>query len=257
MTTLHLSAEATIYFELIEGDPRNPCLVFLHEGLGCTAMWRDFPKQLCRQTECPGMVYDRLGYGRSSSCTSARTIHYLHDYALYELPRILGAVIPQRPYIVIGHSDGGSIGLIHGAQRSPLLQGIVVEAAHVFVEPETIAGVRGADEAFEHRKFKGLWKYHGDKTCRVFKSWSETWLSEWFATWNIEYVLPSIQCPVLVIQGGDDRYGTERQVQSIASKVSGYAETFIIDNCGHVPHVEQAGTVLDKITGFIDFIRTA
>jgi len=252
---LHLSLNKTIYYELIDGNLNNPYLIFLHEGLGCAAMWKDFPKRLCQKTKCPGLVYDRSGYGQSSPLDSVRTIHYIHDYALNELPRVITSIIPDRPYILIGHSDGGSISLIFGAERSPLLRGIITEAAHVFVEPETIEGIRVADDAFARGKFGGLYAYHGKKTRQMFNAWSETWLSEWFKHWNIEYLLPSIHCPVLVMQGREDQYGTERQVRSIVSKSSGSAEPFFVANCGHAPHREQAETVLEKAAGFIEKTR--
>lgn len=255
MPTLTLRRNRTIYYELIEGHPDKPLLVFLHEGLGCTAMWQGFPKTLCHKTGCPGLVYDRQGYGRSSPLVADRTIHYVHDYALCELPRVLDAVIPGRPYILVGHSDGGSISLIFGAERPPLLKGIVTEAAHVFIEPETLEGIRVADAAFDRGKFKGLNKYHGDKTRQTFKAWSETWLSERFRYWNIEYLLPSINCPMLVIQGRQDQYGTERQVNAIVNKSSGSAEAFIVESCGHAPHLEKPDVVIEKIAGFVAEIK--
>ena len=108
MSTLQLSADETLFYSLIEGDANRCCLVFLHEGLGCTKLWNDFPQRLCRRTQCPGLVYDRVGYGLSSPLIRDRTLHYVHDYALRELPKVIETVIPDRPYVLIGHSDGGS-----------------------------------------------------------------------------------------------------------------------------------------------------
>lgn len=215
-------------------------------------MWRNFPERLCRVTGCPGLLYDRTGYGKSSPLNSARTIHYLHDYALNELPEVIKTVIPDRPHILIGHSDGGSISLIYGAERNPHLKGIVTEAAHVFVEPETIRGIREADEAYEQGKFGGLYKYHGEKSHTIFKAWSETWLHDGFRHWNIEYVLPSIECPILATQGMDDQYGTEHQVNSIVCKSSGPSEAFLIENCGHAPHRDRPDKMLEIISRFIE-----
>lgn len=251
MSRLQLNSDQSIYYELIKGKSDVPYLVFLHEGLGCLQMWQNFPEELCRKTGCPGLLYDRTGYGKSSPLGSDRTVHYLHDYALCELPEVLQAIIPNRDYILIGHSDGGSISLISGAEQSPLLKGIVTEAAHVFVEPETIEGIRAADEAFERDHFKGLYKYHGDKTDNIFKAWSNTWLSNWFKFWNIEYLLPSVQCPLLAIQGKDDQYGTKYQVHSIVSKSSGPSDALFVKNCGHTPHLEQPDLLIEKISEFV------
>ena len=255
MKPLKLSDRRMIHYRMIEGNPDSQCLVFLHEGLGCDAMWHDFPDRLCERTGYSGLIYDRQGYGRSSPLTEERTIHYLHRYALEELPAVIHAAIPDRPYILIGHSDGGSISLISAADRPARLRGIVVEAPHILAEPETVAGVRKADEAFESGKLKGLQKYHGEKTRRMFKAWSQTWLDEKFAHWDIRYLLPSITCPVLVIQGRGDHYGTAGQVDPIVSTSSGPAESFWVEDCGHAPHLEHPEAVIEKISGFVTKIK--
>ncbi len=252
MPHLTIDKEYRLHYQLIAGDRKKPYLVFLHEGLGCVAMWKDFPQLLCQDTGCPGLVYDRLGYGQSSSLQTVRTIHYLHRYALTELPTLLEKIIPQTPCILIGHSDGGSIALITGAERPPLLQAIITEAAHVFVDAETIAGIHVARRAWDKGKLAGLTKYHGDKTERIFKAWSDTWLSDWFNHWNIEYLLPSVLAPLLVIQGRDDQYGTTAQAQTIARQCAGCTHLEIIEKCGHTPHQEARSTVLEMMSGFIN-----
>lgn len=251
MSILKLRDDLSIHYRLIHGDLRRPCLVFLHEGLGCDTMWKHFPDRLCARTGCSGLVYDRQGYGGSSPLTGERTIHYLHKYALDELPAVLAAVIPGRPYILFGHSDGGSISLIAAADRPPLLRGIVVEAPHILVEPETVAGVRRADEAFDRGKLDGLRKYHGDKTRRMFKAWARTWMDETYRRWNIKYLLPYITCPVLVIQGRGDHYGTAGQVDPIVEASSGPAEAFWLDDCGHAPHLEHPEKVMKAVFVFM------
>lgn len=251
MAEIFLGEGQSLFYQTLAGKPANPCLVFLHEGLGCTAMWRDFPERLCRRTQCPGLVYDRLGYGRSSPVAASRTIHYLHHAAFNELPVLLDRVIPGRPFILVGHSDGASISLIFAAEKPSRLQGVISEAAHVFVEPETRQGIAEAEAAFAEGQFQGLYKYHGRKTEQVFHSWSQTWLSQWFWHWNIEYLLPSIACPVLVMQGTEDRYGTRRQVDVIAEQTSGRAELSLIADCGHAPHAEQPEAVLEEMAAFI------
>lgn len=251
MSVLKLSDDRSIHYRRIDGDSHGPCLVFLHEGLGCDAMWRDFPDRLCGRTGLPGLVYDRRGYGRSSALSGERTIHYLHKYALEELPAVIAAGIPGKPYFLIGHSDGASISLIAAADRPPLLRGIVAEAPHILVEPETAAGVRKADEAFDRGKLDGLRKYHGEKTAAMFKAWAHTWMDEKFRRWNILYLLPYITCPVLVIQGREDHYGTAGQVDPIVEASSGPAEAFWLDDCGHAPHLEHPEKVIVRISEFI------
>ena len=251
MGHLTLGDGTIIRYTLLNGDLSKPYLVFLHEGLGCIEMWRKFPQQLCRRTQCPGLVYDRCGYGGSSPERNARDIRYLHEYALKELPGVIESLIPHKDHILVGHSDGASIALLYGAEGFPRLCGLIAEAPHVFVEKETIRGIRLADDIYDRNGPGRLQKYHGSKTHAVFKSWSDTWLSERFATWNIEANLPLINCPILVVQGENDEYGTVKQVEAIASQVKENCATHIIKDCGHTPHKEQSALLLDLLSDFI------
>ena len=251
MAILKLGHAKQIYYELIDGEEDRPHLVFLHEGLGCTEMWKEFPHILCNETGCPGIVYDRLGYGRSSPLADSWTIHYLHKYALTELPEVISQLIPTKNYFLIGHSDGGSIALIHASEKPVHLQGIITEAAHVFVEKETLEGIQVAADTFNAGKLRGLSRYHGEKAEGIFEAWSDTWLSNFFQYWNIEYLLPSIECPVLVLQGTEDQYGTVAQVESIALKTLD-AQKAMVEVCGHAPHQERTDVVLQLMREFIE-----
>jgi pimeloyl-ACP methyl ester carboxylesterase len=239
-----------LYYELIEGPADRPVLAFLHEGLGCTAMWKAFPQRLCAATKHPGLVYDRAGYGRSSPAHRDRTIHYLHESALQELPAVLEGAIGTRDHILVGHSDGGSIALIYAAERRPTLCGVITEAAHVFVEAETITGIEVAVRAYEAGDLAGLTHYHGDKTDCLFWAWAHTWLTPWFRSWNIEYALPSIQYPVLALQGADDQFGTAAQVNAIVAG-NPHRRGLVVEGSGHTPHGDQPEVLLGVMGEFI------
>ena len=239
-----------LYYDLLDGEPGKPHLIFLHDALGCTAMWKEFPRQLCEKTGCPGLVYDRRGHGKSSLPPGLRTIHYLHHCALTELSAVIALLLPATSYFLIGHSDGGSIALIHASEKPAYLRGIITEAAHVFVEKETLAGIETATVAFNAGKLHGLSDYHGDKTEAIFKAWSDTWRGDNFKSWSIEYLLPLIECPALVLQGSEDRYGTVAQVESIASKAL-VVEKMVIEGSGHVPHHEKTEMVLQVMSEFL------
>jgi len=252
MSYLTINGGVKISYELLDGDSGQPCLVFLHEGLGCVEMWKEYPEQLCTVTGCSGLLYDRRGYGRSSALTEERDIRYLHDYALIELPQVIESLIPQRDYVLVGHSDGASIALIYGAKSCPRLKGLVLEAPHVFVEDRTVRGIELADEKYDRNGPGRLRKYHGDNTHAVFKSWSATWLSGWFRAWNIEAVLPSVTCPILLIQGENDKYGTVEQVDAITRQVgSNKVVSHLLKGCGHTPHREQPEMLMAFVKRFM------
>ncbi|HZH26004.1 MAG TPA: alpha/beta hydrolase [Azospirillaceae bacterium] len=233
--------------------PGAPPMVFLHEGLGSIGLWRDTPGKLAAATGGEAIVYSRQGYGRSEPPSGPRGLDYLHREALGVLPELLDRLGIERP-VLVGHSDGGSIALIHaahaaGAARPPT--GLIVEAAHVFVEDVTLAGIRDAVAAYRTTPLRDrLARYHDD-VDHVFHAWADTWLSPPFRDWNIEALLPQVACPILVIQGDRDEYGTPAQVEAIAAQVSGPARTFLVPDCGHTPHRERADVVLPAMAAFL------
>ncbi|HEV2548937.1 MAG TPA: alpha/beta hydrolase [Stellaceae bacterium] len=234
----------------ITGDARRPSLVFLHEGLGSVAMWRDFPAKLARATGAPAIVYSRLGYGRSDPITAPRRVRYMHEEALVTLPA-LRQKLALDDVVLIGHSDGASIALIHAGSGAFPVRALVLEAPHVFVEDVSIAGIEAAREAYATTDLpKRLARYHEDVES-AFRGWNDAWLDPDFRAWNIEEFLPGVRVPVLAIQGEDDQYGTLAQVNAIERGVAGAFEKLVLANCGHSPHRDQEPAVLRAMTDFI------
>lgn len=229
----------------------RPTLVFLHEGLGCIEIWRDFPETLCKSTGCSGLVYDRKGYGGSETYEGPWPIDYLQKESLTYLPALLKECKIDNAFL-IGHSDGGTIALIFAALNGNMVQGVVTEAAHIFIEEITIQGIRKTVKAFETTDLKERFaRYHKEDTEKIFYRWADRWLSTEFHHWNIEEYLPEITCPVLVLQGENDAYGTSRQVEGIVSQVSGPVDAKLIPDCGHTPHFQAKDRVLSEMTRFI------
>jgi len=232
----------------------RPTIIFLHEGLGSIAQWRDFPERVCSATGLPAFVYERWGHGKSEPFTGKRGNDYLHKEAV-ALAEIAD-LCTGRDVILIGHSDGGSIALLY-ASTDRSVRGVITEAAHVFVEDVTVEGIRKAVSAYEEENLREkLARFHGPNTDAVFRAWSDTWLSPEFRSWNIESRLKGIACPVLAIQGKDDEYGTPAQVEAIVKGAGGRADALLIEGCGHVPHFQAAGPVLSAITRFIVSLKT-
>jgi len=225
-------------------------LLLLHEGLGCVAMWRDFPEKLAAATGRRVVAWSRAGYGGSQPDPQSRTPRYMHRQAEVAVPALLAALNIERP-ILIGHSDGGSIALIFAATFPEVPLGIAVMAPHEFVEEAALAGIRAAGAAWETTDLpQKMARYHRDKAPRVFADWHDTWLSPAFRDWSIEDCLPKIRCPVLAIQGEDDEYATMRQVDLIAEQVAG-TQVLKLARCGHSPHRDQEAAVLAALAAFV------
>jgi len=229
-------------------------LVLLHDGLGSIAMWRDFPGLLAHATSCSIVAYSRHGYGRSDPLSRPRDVRYMHDEALTVLPALLDRLGVDRP-ILIGHSDGASIALIHAGANLRPVRGVVAMAAHVFVEDISIASIEAAKRAYETTDLRErLARYHDDVES-AFRGWNDIWLHPQFRAWNIESYLPSIACPVLLIQGNDDEYGTMEQVRRIAAAAP-EVDVVALQGCRHSPHRDQPQATLDAITRFVDRVVT-
>lgn len=231
--------------------PYRPTIVFLHDSLGCIELWRDFPKLLGEKSGCNVLVYDRQGYGKSCPFTDAeRENTYIEKEADFLSELLDFWKLDQ--VILFGHSDGGSIALIAAAKYPEKIKAVITEGAHVFVEEITVNGIKQAVVQYRETNLKAkLEKYHGDKTEALFLAWTDTWTSERFQSWNIEDFLPKIKCPLLVIQGEDDEFGTLEQVEKIVRKTSAKAEKLIIPDTRHTPHKEIPELVLEATTAFI------
>ena len=227
-------------------------IVFLHEGLGSVSLWRDFPQRVADATGAEVIVYSRAGYGRSDPIREPRGVRYMHDEALIVLPELLDRLGIDRP-ILFGHSDGGSIALIHAGGAGRPVSGLIVLAPHVMVEDLSVASIAEAKVAYETTDLKArLARHHADVES-AFRGWNDIWLHPDFRGWSIEEYLPRIDCPVLAIQGHDDEYGTMEQIDRIARQGRD-VELLKLADCGHSPHRDQPEAVIESVTRFVDRI---
>jgi pimeloyl-ACP methyl ester carboxylesterase len=233
-------------------DAATPLIVFLHEGLGSLAMWKDFPQALCAAAGCRGLVYSRPGYGRSTArvAEEAWGLDFLHHQALEVLPALMKALRLTEPYWLLGHSDGGSIALLHAAHFPQQVAGVVVVAPHIFVEDRALTSIEQARVAFETTDMKErLAKYHDDPDSAFYR-WNRIWLHPPFRQWTIEAEIGAIQAPLLAVQGLDDEYGTLEQIRGIARRLP-HTQLLQMADCGHSPQRDQPQALIDAASAFI------
>ena len=247
----------TIEYRWIHAEKTDaPIALFLHEGLGSIAMWRDWPRQLCDRLGLRGLVYSRPGYGQSTPRAPGEKwpVDFMRHQACDVLPALLDTLsvtqAERRRMWLIGHSDGGSIALLYASSFPSLLRGAVVIAPHVFVEAIGVASIAETKVAYEQSDLRNkLSRYHADVDS-AFYGWNDIWLNPDFQAWNIVESLASIECPLLAVQAEDDHYGTMAQVETIVRAVKG-ARLCKLPTGGHSPHRDAAEPLNEAIAQFV------
>ncbi len=227
-----------------------PTIVLLHEGLGCVALWRDFPAKLAAATGMGVLAYSRAGYGQSDGKPLPWPVHYMTDEAVDVLPQVLNA-IGFRSGLLMGHSDGATIAAIYaGSVEDFRIRGLILMAPHFFTEPMGLSAIAAARDAYRSGDLKPkLARYHRD-VDNAFVGWNDSWLNPDFETWNVGDVIDYFRIPTLAIQGAGDEYGTLAQIQEVETRSYAPVEVEILPDCGHAPHLDQQDRVLSAVTDF-------
>lgn len=225
-------------------------VIMLHDSLGCVETWRDFPEKLSQHLNRTVIAYDRLGFGQSSERIAPPSNGFIEEES--KIIAKITQALELNEYILFGYSVGGAMSLI-AAKNNPQCKAVISESAQVFVEEQTKAGIVNAIAFYQDpAKFDKLKKYHGEKTAWVFKAWTDTWLAPEFANWSLLPYLPDVLCPVLVIHGDKDEYGSLAFPDGIATTVAGNSKKVILPHCGHIPHREYETEVLSEVKSFLD-----
>jgi pimeloyl-ACP methyl ester carboxylesterase len=232
--------------EISGAEDRAP-LVLLHEGLGSVGLWRDFPTRLAQGTGRRLIAFSRSGHGRSEPSPDTNgPLGFHHAQALEVLPALLEELEITEP-LLVGHSDGASIALIH-AGRHPVA-GLALMSPHVFVEPLTVTSIRETRESYlAGRLRERLAKYHDDPDA-AFWGWCDMWLDPEFQAWNLEPDVAMVSAPTMLIQGSDDPYGTLEQLDRIEAGLAGPVQRLVVPG-GHSPHLDAGREVLRALARF-------
>jgi pimeloyl-ACP methyl ester carboxylesterase len=230
----------------------EPPVILFHDSIGCAALWRDFPSALARALQRRVITYDRLGYGNSSTRSDLLSARFVTEEAEQFFPRVKQH-LGLRNYVLFGHSVGGCMAVVAAGLFPGECAAVITEAAQTYVEPKTLQAIRAAKKKFKApSELAKLEKYHGSKSRWVVDAWTDTWLSPAFANWGLLNELPKVKCPLLAIHGDRDEYGSTAFPRALSTMTSGYAQEFIVPDCGHVPHRERESQVLHASATFLE-----
>ena len=244
-------AKRRVEAALWDGARDRAALVLLHEGLGSVGLWRTFPEALAEATNRRVLAFSRFGHGRSDLPPEPRSPGFFTSEALDVLPEVLRQLDAERP-ILLGHSDGASIALIHAGVRP--VTGVVLIAPHVFVEPVTLAGIRATREAYLEGGLRERLARHHDDVDAAFFGWSDVWLDPDFERWDLSAEIARLQAPTLLMQGVDDQYATLEQLDRIQDGAAGPVQRVELQ-AKHSPHLEAPEETVAAIAAFAKRLR--
>jgi pimeloyl-ACP methyl ester carboxylesterase len=254
----------------LAGPSDRAPIVFLHEGLGSVSMWRQrgrlWPAELCAATGRAGWMFSRRGYGQSDPVADVRgpsrrngawhigrhEPDYMHLEAHEVLPQLLDQLGISNP-VLVGHSDGATIALLHASQHP--VAACVAIAPHVFVEAMAVDAIEQAKRLFESAPEAAdglrqrLARHHRD-VDNAFWQWNDVWLSPAFRAFDIRPDIRTITAPLLLVQGVDDEYGSLEQLAAIRHEVP-QANRIELASCGHSPHRDQPDQLLADVRAFL------
>jgi len=232
----------------------RPLIVFLHEGLGSIDQWKSFPKLLSDAMQMPALVYDRVGYGKSDFWDTKLNPDFLHKEATEYLPALIEALDLPNEYYLFGHSDGGTIALLHASSQPVQLRGIIVEAPHVIMEDTSIQGISMARQMLKVPALvKRLDRYQSNRAAQLIDAWSGLWLRDDVRDWTMLPLIGKIKSPMLLIQGDQDDFGTFEQLDIIANLAqSEFIQVEKLSDCGHIPHLQQQKIVMKLANTFLN-----
>jgi pimeloyl-ACP methyl ester carboxylesterase len=230
----------------LPGDRARRAIVLLHEGLGSVGLWRGFPRALHEATGRRVVAFSRFGHGRSDPPRAPRTPAFFHEEANDVLPVLLAELDAPGP-LLVGHSDGASIALVHAARHA--VSGLALLAPHVFLEETMVPPIRDTRREFEEGGLRARMARHHDDPDAAFYGWCDVWLDPAMGDWSLEPDAAAVSAPILLIQGADDQYASLEHLDRIEARVRGPVTRLVVPG-GHSPHLEQADAVVEAIAGF-------
>jgi pimeloyl-ACP methyl ester carboxylesterase len=166
------------------------------------------------------------------------------------LPALLDRLGLEHP-ILVGHSDGASIALIYAAEHPGQVAALVTMAPHVFVEEKCVSEIARVTEDYRTGELREKMAPHHADVDAAFYGWSDVWLDPGFLAWDIRALLPSIEVPMLLIQGLEDQYGTLAQLDEIERLAPGPVQRLHLD-CRHAPFVQRTAESVQAVAEFVE-----
>jgi len=235
-------------------SPSRGCLLLIHEALGSVSYWKDFPEKLAAATQFRVLAYSRAGHGKSEGPVEARSLDYYRDQIETVIPAVLAHFGVERP-VLYGHSEGAAIALLYAGRSgaSDTVKALIAECPFVTPEERTAETVRSLAGSYTTSDLQQrLGRYHHDADA-VFQAWIRSDRGAVFQDFSMRESLAHVACPVLVLQGSRDDFGSVAQFEAVRQSIPS-AQHQVLE-AGHLLHREMADVVVESVTRFLDAVH--
>jgi pimeloyl-ACP methyl ester carboxylesterase len=233
----------TMYYE-DHGDPAAPPVVLLHGGMSGAQTWSEQLDVLVKTHRV--LVPEQQGHAHTPDVDGPLTYQAMANDTVEFIERIAGG-----PALVVGHSDGGVIGLLLALQRPDLVKRLVAIGAnfhHEGVHSDTLTAGAATDDDFAKPRDRyaelspdgaGHWPVIFDKTQQMWLSQPTLTLAD----------IAAIAPPTLVMVGDDDVIAHAHSVELYQALPEG--QLAIVPGTSHGVRKEKPALVNHLILDFL------
>ena len=222
-------------------------ILLIHEALGSASYWKEFPLRLANATGCDVAAYSRAGHGDSEGPVEERNYDYYRNQSDLVIPALLRALNVEQP-VLYGHSEGAVIAFIYAAEHGNV-RAVIAECPIVALEERTGDTIRQLQANYQASDMsRRLGRYHSNPDA-VFHSWVESQRTSMIEDFPADEYLRQIRCPLLVLQGSRDEFGSVLQFETIRQTLP-RAEHLVLD-AGHLLHRELPDVVAGRVRDFL------
>ena len=283
----HTSTTAAPLYWVRYGEPAAPPLLMLHGGPGADHRYL-LPQMLELAKDHELVLYDQRGGGRSAS--DDRSPIGWRDHVA-DLAAVMAELLSGGPATIVGYSWGGLLAMLFAIEAAAHRTGSALHRL-VLIDPapvtrgfrsafeaefarrqssDAIAGARARlaesdlrardPDAYQHRAFElSVAGYFADparaRDLTPFRVVGRIQQSVWASLGDYDLTMPgqldTVGRPGLAVHGRQDPIPLASS--EAAARALG-VDLVAIDDCGHVPYVEQPAALFGAIRRFLDANR--
>lgn len=145
--------------------------------------------------------------------------------------------------------------MLYALTHPEQIAGLVIIAAHIYIEPKMISGIETVRGDFEDDpRFRSQMKrVHGENTDKVFWGWFNGWTNPVIREWDMRPQLSKLTSPTLVVQGLEDEHASSQHARDLANSIP-QAELWLVPGADHMLPQQMPDRVNQRSLAFLETV---